>query len=218
MSSSSVDSVTGLPIRSVFERDFADAIQKADAGPITLALVDIDHFAAHNEALGHDGGDAILKAVADILCGMPGAKVMRYGGDELAVLFIGVEREQAFLRLEKAREGAEGIAALSVGDASKSLRLSISIGAAAYPIDGTGEAELMRKADGALYRAKIGGRNKVMLAFEDKLAPKTAHFTVTQLDRLAELAKEQGVGEAVLLREALDDLLVKYVHGFRRLL
>ena len=74
----------------------------------------------------------------------------------------------------------------------------------------------MRKADGALYRAKLGGRNKVMLAFEERMAPKTAHFTMTQLERLSELAKDQGAGEAVLLREALDDLLVKYLHGFRR--
>jgi len=56
----------------------------------------------------------------------------------------------------------------------------------------------------------------VMLAFEERMAPKTSHFTLTQLERLAELAKDQGIGEAVLLREALDDLLVKYLHGFRK--
>jgi hypothetical protein len=46
------------------------------------------------------------------------------------------------------------------------------------------------------------------------MAPKTAHYTLTQLERLGELAKEQGIGEAVLLREALDDLLIKYKHAF----
>jgi len=46
------------------------------------------------------------------------------------------------------------------------------------------------------------------------MAPKTSHYTLTQLKRLSELAKEQGIGEAVLLREALDDLLIKYKHGF----
>jgi hypothetical protein len=46
------------------------------------------------------------------------------------------------------------------------------------------------------------------------MAPKTSHYTLTQLERLSELAKEQGVGEAVLLREALDDLLIKYKHAF----
>ena len=56
-----------------------------------------------------------------------------------------------------------------------------------------------------------------MLAYEEKMVPKTAHFTATQLERLADLAKDQAIGEAVLLREALDDLLIKYVHGFQRI-
>ena len=61
-----------------------------------------------------------------------------------------------------------------------------------------------------LYRAKKTGRNSIRLAYEEKMAPKTSHFTLTQLERLSNLAKEEGVGEAVLLREALDDLLLKY--------
>lgn len=216
MTSADRDELTKLPGRESFEQSFAQALAKADSGAITLALIDVDNFASLNRSHGHAGGDAALKAVADALSAMPGALLARYGGDEFVALFIGVEREQAFLRLEKAREALAALEALSVDGKSEALRLSISAGAAAYPIDGTNEAELMRKADGALYRAKISGRDKVMLAFEEKMAPKTAHFTVTQLERLAELAKDQGVGEAVLLREALDDLLVKYIHGFRR--
>jgi diguanylate cyclase (GGDEF)-like protein len=216
MTSADRDELTKLPGRESFEQSFAQALAKADSGAITLALIDVDNFASLNRSHGHAGGDAALKAVADALSAMPGALLARYGGDEFVALFIGVEREQAFLRLEKAREALAALEALSVDGKSEALRLSISTGAAAYPIDGTNEAELMRKADGALYRAKISGRDKVMLAFEEKMAPKTAHFTVTQLERLAELAKDQGVGEAVLLREALDDLLVKYIHGFRR--
>jgi predicted DNA-binding protein len=65
-------------------------------------------------------------------------------------------------------------------------------------------------ADQALYRAKSTGRNTIRLAYEEKMAPKTSHFTLTQLERLSNLAKKEGVGEAVLLREALDDLLIKY--------
>ncbi len=216
MTSNDLDVLTKLPGRDAFEKSFAQALAKADSGAITLALIDVDNFANLNKAHGHEGGDAVLKAVAEALGAMTGALLARYGGDEFVALFIGVEREQAFLRLEKVREAIAATEALSVEGKSHALRLSISAGAAAYPIDGTNEAELMRKADGALYRAKISGRDKVMLAFEEKMAPKTAHFTITQLERLAELAKDQGVGEAVLLREALDDLLVKYIHGFRR--
>ena len=70
--------------------------------------------------------------------------------------------------------------------------------------------ELIRKADGALYRAKTLGKNKVALAREEKLITKTAHYTVEQLKRLEKLSKERGINEAALMREALDELLKKY--------
>jgi hypothetical protein len=68
----------------------------------------------------------------------------------------------------------------------------------------------MRKASEALYRAKVGGRNKVCLAREERMVTKTSHYAQGQLYGLSRLAKRKGVGEAVLLREALDDLLRKY--------
>lgn len=89
-------------------------------------------------------------------------------------------------------------------------QITITGGIAAYPIDGSTESEILRKADQALYRAKRTGRNSIRLAYEEKMAPKTSHFTLTQLERLSSLSKGEGVGEAVLLREALDDLLIKY--------
>jgi hypothetical protein len=70
--------------------------------------------------------------------------------------------------------------------------------------------EVVRKSEGALYRAKAGGRNRVCLSREEKMVTKTSHYTYEQLQRLSELAKKEGLGEAVLLREALDDLLKKY--------
>jgi hypothetical protein len=69
---------------------------------------------------------------------------------------------------------------------------------------------LLRKADQALYRVKDTGRNKIRLAYEERMVPKTTHYTQTQLERLSKLASERGVGEADLLREALDNLLTKY--------
>ena len=67
-----------------------------------------------------------------------------------------------------------------------------------------------KMADGELFRAKVAGGNKVAMAKEEKMVPKTSHFTQDQLQRLAKLAKREGVGEAILLREALDLLLKKY--------
>ena len=88
--------------------------------------------------------------------------------------------------------------------------LILSVGMATAFEDASRCAELVRKADGALFRAKVAGGNKVAMAKEEKMVPKTSHFTQDQLQRLAKLAKREGVGEAILLREAVDLLLKKY--------
>jgi diguanylate cyclase (GGDEF)-like protein len=211
------DPLTGLLTRKAFEDSFSAVLEQVQATqtPLSLAMVDIDNFLQINNQHGHAGGDIVLKGVADILKGVDdGVITARYGGDEFAILFPSTEREQAFLRLERVRAAVEGNTGFSDGSASVDIHLTVSAGVAAFPIDGSEVNELMRKADGALYRAKAGGRNKIVLSYEERMAPKTSHFTLTQLERLAALAKEQDVGEAVLLREALDDLLVKYQHGF----
>ena len=69
---------------------------------------------------------------------------------------------------------------------------------------------MIRKAESALFRAKANGSNKVALAREEKMIPKTSHYTNDQLKCLTKLSKREGVGEAILLREALDMLLKKY--------
>jgi len=69
---------------------------------------------------------------------------------------------------------------------------------------------VFRKASEALYRAKTGGRNRVCLAREERMVTKTSYYTQGQLAGLSRLAKREGLNEAVMLREALDDLLRKY--------
>jgi diguanylate cyclase (GGDEF)-like protein len=214
---SSTDPLTSLLTRKAFEDNFASVLNQAQAtqNALTLALLDIDNFLTINNQLGHVGGDVVLKSIADILKQIgEGIVLSRYGGDEFAILFQGAEREEAFLKLERVREQVEGRSSFSDGEKAVDISLTISAGVAAFPIDGNDANELMRKADGAMYRAKAGGRNKIILAYDERMAPKTSHYTLTQLERLAALAKEQDVGEAVLLREALDDLLVKYQLGF----
>ena len=61
-----------------------------------------------------------------------------------------------------------------------------------------------------VYRAKLGGGNRICLAKEDKMVTKTSHYTTEQLQMLSLLSRREGLGEAVLLREALDDLIKKY--------
>ncbi len=135
-----------------------------------------------------------------------GSRVCRLGGDEFAVIPPGKEKEEAFLALEQARQAVQSLEAL----ADIVPPPTISIGIATYPDDGMTRQEIVRKADDALYRAKTAGRNRVALAREERKVPKTSHYTQGQLERLSALATKEGVGEAELLREALDDLLKKY--------
>lgn len=157
-------------------------------------------------------GDAVLRALAGHLVGSCGGRfpAYRYGGDAFAVLMAGVDKEDAFLLMEETRRAFTGEHEFDVGEERVKLSVSITIGVAAYPDDATTPQELMRKANEAVYRAKVGGRAKVCLAREEKMITKTSHYAQGQLYGLSRLAKREGIGEAVLLREALDDLLRKY--------
>jgi diguanylate cyclase (GGDEF)-like protein len=218
MSNNQFDILTGLLNRKAFDESLKAHLAecRVKTVPLSLAFFDIDNFLNINNALGHVGGDAILKSLAVLVTGVVGKRgsAFRYGGDEFAVIFPNVEREKAFLILEEVRARTEGLTQFSDGEKQFTMKLTISGGVASFPIDAGDENELLRKADGALYRAKGSGRNKIMLAFEERMLPKTAHYTQTQLERLSELAKEEGVSDAVLLREALDDILTKYKHNF----
>ena len=215
---SSTDPLTGLMNRKAFEESLVKVINQArlEETPLSLALFDIDHFLQLNNQFGHVGGDAILVGIAKILEKWVDCNTLtfRYGGDEFAVIYLDTEREKAFLKMEHIRSEVEQQKSYSNGETTVSCQLTISGGVAAYPIDGSDENELLRKADEALYRAKLTGRNKIILSYAERMSPKTSHYTLTQLERLSELAKDEGVGEAVLLREALDDLLIKYKHSF----
>ena len=90
------------------------------------------------------------------------------------------------------------------------VNFHISGGIATYPTDAVERVDLLRKADEALYRAKNLGRNRICLPTSSQMVTKTSHFTQTQLERLARLAKTLDKSEAFLLREALDNLLRRY--------
>lgn len=208
------DPLTGLLTRKDFQPIIDAEIEKIKGSetPLSLAFIDIDHFFKLNEARGHAAGDAVLIAVADTLREMSpaGSTVCRYGGDEFVLLFPGMEREQAFLLVEKMRVALTEKQVKAQTDVEPIEGIFISAGIACAPLDGRLKSEIMRKADQALYRAKATGRGKVRLATDERMLPKTSHYTQTQLERLTNLAAERQAGEAELLREALDDLIAKY--------
>jgi diguanylate cyclase (GGDEF)-like protein len=209
-----LDALTGLLSRKAFEERFREdaARAAADVGTFSLGFLDIDYFKRLNDTHGHSAGDQVIRNVA----GAIGAAVgdagcsARYGGEEFAVLLPRMEKEQAFLLVERIRVSIESLQQQEAEAGAAGMQVTVSGGVAAFPSDGRSPSEILRKADQALYRAKSTGRNRVCIAQEERMATKTTHFTITQLERLAKLAREEGLGEAVLLREALDDLLIKY--------
>jgi len=205
----SVNDALQFPVGDRFDTDLEEILNsdaEANGEVVAIALIDCDEFDHINKDFGREEGDRILietgRYIRDNL--PEGAGVYRIGGDEFGILFRGtMEREEIFLFLNELKNG------YSV-TAPDGARQTLTIGMATAFEDASRCAELIRKADGALFRAKAGGRDRVAMAREEKMVPKTSHFTQDQLQRLAKLAKREGIGEAILLREGLDLLLKKY--------
>lgn len=149
------DVLTGLANRNRFNELLKSALERRDAR-FYLVLLDLDRFKYINDALGHHGGDALLRQVADRLKrAVPDAlAAARLGADEFALLLPRHTHEslpQSVLEFHKTLN-----AEYRIGD--ESVQLQVSAGVAAYPDDGPTEGDLIRRADWALYRAKDGGR------------------------------------------------------------
>ena len=212
---SQADELTSLFNRKAFLAELSGVLSQAKLSthevPFSVALIDIDRFYDINERYGHAGGDKILEAFSQIVQEMAGDDALssRYGGGEFTIIFPNTEREKAFLRLEQIRIAASQREVVTT-KGEHIPGIPVSAGVASFPIDGRSENELLRKSDQALYRAKVAGRDQVRLSYEERMVPKTSHFTQTQLERLSKLSEERSVSEADLLREAMDDLLTKY--------
>ena len=209
-----VDPLTGLPGHEDFLMVFENALVQAagSGGIVSLAMTDIDMFKRINDNQGRDIGDQVIRVVFHHIRDGVGERgtVFRYGGEEAMVLLPGIEKEEAFLLLESLRTEFDSPKVYHAADKEESLRVTFSVGLASFPEDGSRGQDLTRKTADAIHRAKVNGRNRVCLAREEKMVTKTSHYTQGQLERLSELAESEDVGEAVLLREALDDLQRKY--------
>jgi diguanylate cyclase (GGDEF)-like protein/PAS domain S-box-containing protein len=158
------DSLTGSFNRRAFfealERMYAEACEKAL--PLSCLLIDIDHFKGVNETYGHAIGDRVIGAVARLLAASSRTVdvVGRYGGEEFCVALPGVDHETAVAvgkRICKAIEEQCGKGVREV----PGLRVTVSVGVAALSSDVGSVAELVSRADRALYQAKRTGRNQV---------------------------------------------------------
>jgi diguanylate cyclase (GGDEF)-like protein len=162
------DGLTALTNRRGFDAGLADEWARAyrNGTPVSLAMLDVDHFKLYNDEYGHQAGDQCLRAIAKVIAEharRPGDIAARYGGEEFALLTPSTDGDAATLI---ARTLCERIAALGLPHAGSSYgRVTVSIGIGELIPDANNSPELLiRLADDALYRAKREGRSRAVLA------------------------------------------------------
>ncbi len=158
------DQLTGLLNRRELDRILAEEAERSQrfAHPFALVLVDIDHFKAVNDTHGHPAGDAVLREVARRLGEIVRSvdRVVRYGGEEFALVLMEADSVAAF---ETARRACVAIEREPIlVRETLPLNVTVSAGAASMPRDARTMDELVTAADKALYAAKAGGRNSAM--------------------------------------------------------
>jgi diguanylate cyclase (GGDEF)-like protein len=164
-----IDGLTAAYNHRFFQEALAKEVHRsARAGrELALAMLDIDNFKRINDTFGHPAGDEILKGLVDEM--MTNARdtdvVARYGGEEFAIIFADTPAASARDAANRMRElvARREFAIASIG---RILRVTMSIGVAVYPHDGTTPTDLVARADAALYFAKKNGKNQVAMAGE----------------------------------------------------
>jgi diguanylate cyclase (GGDEF)-like protein len=163
---SATDPLTGAANRRRFD-EALDAEWKRSlrsGEQLSILMIDVDFFKDYNDEFGHQQGDVCLKQISDALVASArraGDIVARYGGDEFGVILASTSRESAEAIAESARVAVERLGIRC----SSGKRVTLSIGVAtAKPSAGAAENDLISAADGALYRAKNAGRNRVKVA------------------------------------------------------
>jgi diguanylate cyclase (GGDEF)-like protein len=172
LSSSRIDSKTGLLNAAAWEREASAQITRATRAhaPVTVALIDIDRFKTVNDTYGHLAGDEVLKAVSRMFTETLRAYdvVGRFGGEEFVVLLPRTNSEDALRIAERLRHHvAESPISISPGDGSLRVAITVSIGIASLAGAHRQLTDLLAAADTALYIAKDGGRNQTRVMTDD---------------------------------------------------
>lgn len=164
-----LDSLTGIPNRrrfaEVYEQEWRRCMR--DGVPLSLIVVDVDHFKMFNDSYGHAAGDEVLRRIANTLqtsLRRPGDFVARYGGEEFVILLPGIDSEGALALSEHTRADIEAERIPhAVSEVSPWITISLG-GATRIPTEGAPSPELFSLADTYLYEAKHKGRNRVAWA------------------------------------------------------
>ena len=177
------DPMTGLDNFRQFEENLAHELARAERydRPLSLILLDIDHFKSFNDALGHQAGDALLGQMGVVLRNSLRNvdKPARYGGEEFVIICPETGPDEARLIAERIRRNVADtpFALLEKGSEDSkrgAARVTVSLGCATYPGDALAARDLVKKADIALYAAKDAGRNAVQVYEEHEARMKVA--------------------------------------------
>jgi|HubBroStandDraft_6_1064221.scaffolds.fasta_scaffold57731_2 diguanylate cyclase (GGDEF)-like protein len=166
-----LDSLTGLHNRRAFEEMIQREVQLAarDNTPLTLLMMDLDHFKQLNDTWGHALGDRALRTFGGVLLTVTGSRdaVARLGGEEFAILLPGRSARSALSLAERLRATVEG---LRLSEGEELVRFTVSVGLSSLQAGETGFEPMLRRADRALYKVKRSGRNRVLQA-DTEVAP-----------------------------------------------
>ena len=161
-----LDPLTGLFNRRYFDETLRRELARSRrmASPLSLVVLDVDHFKRVNDGFGHAAGDAVLRAIAQLIRQSIryGDVACRYGGEELVILMPDCAQADAVRRAESLRADIAG--APPMNDGAGPDTITASFGVAEFPLHGPDAEALFRAADQAMYRAKREGRNRVVLA------------------------------------------------------
>lgn len=178
------DELTGLRSRrSLFaelDRKITEAARSAEPPPISVLMMDIDFFKRVNDGRGHIVGSHTIRDAGHIIRDVIGSADLaaRYGGEEY-MAYVVESRERGFEIAESIRKTVEAHPfPASTNDLSQTMHITISLGVATFPGDGTAALEIVQKADQALFRAKLSGRNRTCVYDREVDKPDSFHQAV----------------------------------------
>jgi len=171
MKLATTDSLTGVLNRRAFMERMEEEIQRAkrEGNPISLILMDIDHFKRINDTYGHQTGDLVLQRVTNKLIDKSRAYdfVGRYGGEEFVICVLSTEEAAPHFIAERMRRDIEAQTVVT-DHSNQTIRITASFGVATCrPESEDGLDALIKRTDKALYEAKNRGRNRVCLARDE---------------------------------------------------
>lgn len=166
LSLAATDGLTGLWNHRKMHELLCEELRRAGRyhHPLSVLMMDVDSFKTFNDSYGHPQGDQLLRCLSGILTA--GVRTVdhvgRYGGEEFLIVLPETTKDDACSLAERIRVSVENDAFVIVED--RAIRRTISVGVASYPEDALNPAELVQRADEALYRAKRAGKNCVVWA------------------------------------------------------